>query len=469
MDYKKQIETYFEIHREELVQDVMALIRIDSTRGAAVPGMPYGPGPRQALDAALALARQAGFPVRLYDDCVGTAELAAGPRGLDILAHLDVVPVEDNWTACPPFEPKVVDGRLYGRGAQDDKGPAVAALYAMRCIKELGLPLGKTVRLVLGTDEECGSSDLPHYYAKEEEAPVTISPDADFPLINLEKGQMWGEIRADFVPSEALPRLKRLQAGSKTNVVPASGTAVVEGLCAAQAEPIAQAVTAQTGVRFTLQQRENELHIRAEGVGAHAATPQHGNNALTGLLTLLARLPLAPSAQTDAVQALSCLFPHGDWQGQALGIAQADPVAGELTISLNLLQVDAASLCAMSDSRVPLCATEENCAGAFQRACEAAGLRVEHLKQTPVHHVPADRPFIQALLHAYTDWTGRPGQCLSIGGGTYVHDLKNGVAFGCSMPGTDYHIHDADEFIPVEELVLSAKILTQAILTLCQA
>ena len=74
---------------------------------------------------------------------------------------------------------RVVDGRLYGRGAQDDKGPAVAALYAMRCIKELGLPLGKTVRLVLGTDEECGSSDLPHYYAKEEEAPVTISPDAD--------------------------------------------------------------------------------------------------------------------------------------------------------------------------------------------------------------------------------------------------------------------------------------------------
>ena len=112
MDYKKQIETYFETHREELVQDAMALIRIDSTRGAAFPGMPYGPGPRQALDAALALARQAGFPVRLYDDCVGTAELAAGPRGLDILAHLDVVPVEDNWTACPPFEPRVVDGRL---------------------------------------------------------------------------------------------------------------------------------------------------------------------------------------------------------------------------------------------------------------------------------------------------------------------------------------------------------------------
>lgn len=141
------------------------------------------------------LARAAGFSTRLYDDCVGAVDLQPGPRGLDILAHLDVVPVEDNWTMCQPFAPKVVDGRLYGRGAQDDKGPAIAALYAMRCIRELGLPLRQNVRLVLGTDEECGSSDLPHYYAQEEEAPVTISPDADFPLINLEKGQMWGEIR----------------------------------------------------------------------------------------------------------------------------------------------------------------------------------------------------------------------------------------------------------------------------------
>ncbi len=468
MDEKAKIEAYFASHREEMVQDAMKLIRIASTRGEREPGMPYGPGPRQALDAAMELARAAGFSTRLYDDCVGAVDLQPGPRGLDILAHLDVVPVEDNWTMCQPFAPKVVDGRLYGRGAQDDKGPAIAALYAMRCIRELGLPLRQNVRLVLGTDEECGSSDLPHYYAQEEEAPVTISPDADFPLINLEKGQMWGEIHTHFEAEAALPRLQSVQAGTKTNVVPASGTAILEGLSVAQVDPVAQAVTAETGVRFFLQTEDTALRIRAEGVGAHAATPQQGNNALTGLLTLLARLPLAPSAQTLAVQALSHLFPHGDWQGQALGIAQADPVAGPLTISLNLLQVGPDSLFAMSDSRVPLCATEENCAQRFRSACMAAGLAAENVKQTPVHHVPADRPFIQALLKAYTDWTGQPGQCLSIGGGTYVHDLKNGVAFGCSMPGTDYHIHDADEFIPVDELVLSAEILTQAILMLCQ-
>ena len=125
MDEKEKIEAYFASHREEMVQDAMKLIRIASTRGEMEPGMPYGPGPRQALDAAMELARAAGFSTRLYDDCVGAVDLQPGPRGLDILAHLDVVPVEDNWTMCQPFAPKVVDGKLYGRGAQDDKGPAI--------------------------------------------------------------------------------------------------------------------------------------------------------------------------------------------------------------------------------------------------------------------------------------------------------------------------------------------------------
>ena len=57
------------------------------------------------------------------------------------------------------------DGKIYGRGTADDKGPAIAALYAMRAVKELGIPVKKNVRLILGTDEECGSSDIRHYYS----------------------------------------------------------------------------------------------------------------------------------------------------------------------------------------------------------------------------------------------------------------------------------------------------------------
>ena len=117
------------------------------------------------------LAKEAGFSVTNYDNYVMAADLGPQPAELDILAHLDVVPVSDSWTVTQPFEPLVKDGKIYGRGTADDKGPAVAALYAMKAIKELGIPLKKGVRLILGTDEECGSSDLEYYYARKRKRP----------------------------------------------------------------------------------------------------------------------------------------------------------------------------------------------------------------------------------------------------------------------------------------------------------
>ena len=131
-----------------------------------------------------------------YADRVIAADMNRGERCLDILAHMDVVAPGDGWTKTAPFEPIVEDGMIIGRGSSDDKGPAVAALYAMRAVKELGLPVTKNCRLVLGSDEECGSSDIPYYYAVEPEAPMTFSPDAEFPLINVEKGQFRGELTA---------------------------------------------------------------------------------------------------------------------------------------------------------------------------------------------------------------------------------------------------------------------------------
>lgn len=100
---------------------------------------------------------------------------------MDVLAHLDIVPAGDGWTVTEPFVPVVKDGKIYGRGTADDKGPAIAALYAMRAVKELGIPVKKNVRLILGTDEECGSSDIRHYYSVEEEAPMTFSSGRQLP------------------------------------------------------------------------------------------------------------------------------------------------------------------------------------------------------------------------------------------------------------------------------------------------
>ena len=158
--YQKKIEEFIDAHRQEMVDDICRLCRINSERSGYQEGMPYGKGASMALSEALGLAERYGFAIHNYDNYVGTADLNDKEKQLDILAHLDVVPAGDGWSVTGPFEPLEKDGKIYGRGTADDKGPAVAALYAMRAVKELGLPVSKNARLVLGTDEECGSAPL---------------------------------------------------------------------------------------------------------------------------------------------------------------------------------------------------------------------------------------------------------------------------------------------------------------------
>ena len=150
MAYEKEISDYIESHKEEMLNDLMELIRINSEKGEEKTGMPYGEGPYNALLAATKLLEGYGFKVNNYDNRVITADSYDMPTRLDILAHLDVVPAGDDWTITEPYNPVIKDGLLYGRGSCDDKGPAVAALYAIRAVKELNIPLKHNVRLILG-------------------------------------------------------------------------------------------------------------------------------------------------------------------------------------------------------------------------------------------------------------------------------------------------------------------------------
>ena len=465
--YRNEIEGFIDSHREEMIEDICTLCRINSEKMPYVEGKPYGEGPFQALQAALGMAEGYGFSIRNYDNYVGTADLNDKERQLDILAHLDVVPAGEGWTETKPFEPVVKDGKLFGRGTADDKGPAVAALYAMRAVKELGIPLNKNVRLILGTDEECGSSDIVNYYDKEEEAPMTFSPDAEFPVINIEKGRLEGHFHASFQASEAMPRLVKVEAGIKANVVPGKARAVVEGVDLKTLEAAAEAVEKETGISFVLEGDLPVMTVTAQGEGAHASTPQEGKNALTGLLVYLTRLPFAECPQMDMVKNLLKLFPHGDTCGKAAGVSMADELSGALTLAFSMLTVGADGLEGVFDSRCPICATEESVLGVVKQAMADQGLTLENDSMIPPHHVDGNSHFVRTLLSVYEEYTGLEGSCQATGGGTYVHSLKNGVAYGAALPGTDNRMHGADEFAVVDELVLSAKIFAQVIVELC--
>lgn len=464
---KEQIIRWMENHREELLEDLKTLCRIRSVTGEPAENAPYGEGPAAALAAAMEMCRGYGFEVTNYDWHVAAADLgSAEGRALDILAHLDVVGEGDGW-ATDPYEPVIKeDGCIYGRGVADDKGGAVAALYAMRCVKELGLPLKSGCRLLLGTDEENGSGDIAYYYKREKPAPNTFSPDSEFPVCNAEKGfyrlrfrQSWGE-------ETVLPRVKALSGGFRTNVVPTEAWAEIAGMKPEYLLAGCMPLCAELGASCTVEKTEAGAKVIVTGRGCHAAMPELGINANTVLLYALSQLPLADCASTRAVQNVARILPHGDWNGKMLGIAQSDEVTGELTCSFTMIDFTETGLEGLCDCRVPLCGTAESCKDVAEKTLSALGMEAAGM-MIPPHYTPADTPFIRTLLEAYESYTGRPGECYHMGGGTYVHDVPGGVAFGICMPGVDVRMHGADERFPVDDLLTSAEIFAQVIADLC--
>lgn len=496
--YKEKIDAYIDSRKEELLNDLMTLVRIDSQKGEPLEGKPFGEGPAKALCEAEKLLQTYGFYVKNYDNYVVTGDLFEGEKGLDVLAHLDVVPASKDWTVTQPFEPKIVDGRIYGRGTADDKGPAVALLYALRAIKELGIPMKRSVRIVLGSDEECGSGDLAYYYSIEKEAPYTFTPDADFPVINIEKGRLEASFHASFADGLKLPGIVSLASGDKANVVPQRAGMVVGGIEKTALAACTEKVTAETGVLFTIREISEEMlasemeeslnveyireavkeakidcdsavffFVEARGQAAHASTPQEGKNALTAMLRLAAALPLADSEGSQAVRALAELFPYEDTCGKTLGIYREDEASGAVTLCFSILRFTAQELSGIFDARLPVGCTEENTKVPVKEKLAEHGVGMDDNKMVKPHCVPGDSDFVKTLLGSYERYTGIKGEPLSTGGGTYVHELERGVAFGCMVPEVDNHMHGDDEFMVIDQLVMSAKIFADAIIKVC--
>lgn len=466
--YKEQIDAYMDGQKERMIEDLKTLIRIDSQRTEAKPGMPYGEGAAAVLKAGLELMEKAGLQTKNYENYVITGDLyPEKEKQLDILAHLDVVPVSEDWTVTAPFEPKVTDGRIYGRGSADDKGPAIAALYAMKAVKELGIPLAKGARLILGSDEECGSSDLRYYYSKETEAPMSFTPDADFPLIHLEKGSLNKTFEASFPACEALPRILSVDGGQKVNVVPGKAKAVVEGVWEDLLAAAAKETEESLHVQIQWTEMGNKTEIEVKGASAHASTPQQGINAVTALLVLLQKLPFAPCEGVEKLNQMLELFPHGETDGASLGVKMEDDISGALTMNLGVFHFDETHLTGTFDSRIPVCGSDETMTKVVEKSLEEKGFSVEKGTMNPPHYVDPQSDLVRTLLGCFETYTGIKGEPLAIGGGTYVHHLKNGVAFGCAMPGVDNAMHGDNEFMELETLFMSAKIFANAIVKLC--
>ena len=453
MDAK--LNAIIESMHDEMIDTLQKWIRVPSVKGEAAPGAPFGKEVRSMLDMALADCEQMGFKTQNFDGYIAHADLGEGSDedALAILAHLDVVPEGDGWK-YPPYGAVIENGRMYGRGTSDDKGPAVAALYAMKAVKDAGIPLRRKVRLILGCDEESGWKDIAHYNKVATMPRMGFSPDASYPIINIEKGICRLELHS-VLSNEGL-QVIAFNNGERPNVIPGRASALVAGDAAtvAQAEAAAKKLDIPAEVQLT----DKGVSITVTGISGHAAYPETARNANSEMLLLLREL---------GVQGDLCLLADKiglDYKGEGLEISVSDGISGYLTCNLGIIRADEGGVYATLDIRYPVMTNPDMIIKNVSSSLP--GMRVDAMEVKEPHHVPAGSELVQNLLDAYHKVTGYERKCLYTGGGTYARSLQEGVAFGASFPQDEDLAHQANEYADIEGLYKNIKIFALAIVKL---
>jgi len=469
---KLLIDEWFEKNTDKMLSDIEKLIAIKSIRSGSEPGAPYGRTSRDVLTVAEQMLKENGVDVRLFEDMIITASYGTTPPALGILAHLDIVDSGEGWDT-DPYKLTVKDGKLYGRGVIDNKGPAVAAMYALYCVRDLCGKLDHGVELIFGSSEETGFEDIAEYLKKNNPPPNVFTPDAEFPVVNREKGRFTPAFGARWVKDTSLPRIVSITGGKTSNIVPNRAEAVIEGFSKDEAEGFCKIFTEKTRVAFSVETGDekdaeiSKLSIKAEGTASHSSRPKLGNNAQTALIEMLASMPFAKSEGFEYVKKLNRLFPHNDYNGKAFGMDYSDEITGNTTLNFSVLRYDELEFSGTYDSRTAAAADEFDLLEKAKETFKKEGITLTYHELKKSHYTSAETPFVQTLLRVYEDYTGKKGECICMGGLTYAHDIQGGVAFGAAMPGDDNRAHGANEYIELEHLLMCAKMFTRVILEMC--
>lgn len=454
--------------QDELIQDLQELVQIKSVldEDTITSEVPFGDGPLKALEWLLDKGQAEGLLTKNVDNYAGHIEMGTGEDLLGILCHVDVVPIGDeaDWT-YPPFSGTIADGKLYARGAIDDKGPTIAAWMAMKLVKDAGIQLSKRVRMIIGTDEETGFRCVDHYFKQEEMPTIGFAPDADFPLINAEKGIAELVFSQNKIGDETKEQLLLFNAGKRPNMVPDFAEAKVQ-FVSQQFEQNFQTFLSKNQLEGTLLMEGSRYIITIKGKAAHAMEPEKGVNAAVYLAAFLQQ-ELTTEASKQFVDFIAEAF-YQDHYGLHLNLQFEDEMSGKTTLNPGIVSYDVAKGGSMVISmRYAVTYPFDKKITAAQRYTVTKGFSLDIQDNSKPHYVSENDPFIQTLTEIYRRQTGDyETPLLSTGGGTYARVMKKGVAFGMLFPGEPDVAHRADEFVVVENLVKAAAIYAEAIVEL---
>lgn len=449
--------------KEDFLKQTIELLNIESVydESTITPEAPMGEGINNALTYMLELGEKDGFTPKNVDGYAGHLEMGSGEELLGILCHLDVVPPGEGWSH-DPFDAIIKDGNIYARGAIDDKGPTMAAYYAMKIVKELGLPMNKRVRMILGTDEESQWRCVDHYFENEEMPTMGFAPDADFPIIYAEKGILDIEFKQNIESDDKENEYKLISfsSGRRVNMVPDHARAVISG-AKFDTEAFIKHI-ADLGCEAHSFEENGFQVLTVDGVSVHGMEPDKGKNAGIALASFLNQFAFNKNASSFLTFIVD--YFKGDSRGKNLGIAYNDDITGDLTINLGIMQYEdnkgGTFGCTV---RYPVTTEIDSVIAKLTERGKVLGFEFNVSQNSTPHHVPKDHPLIQTLQKVYEEQTGEEATLLTIGGGTYARSLKAGVAFGPLFLGKPEVAHQKDEYAEIDDLLKATAIYAQAI------
>ena len=429
--------------KEQYLNSLQTIISYPSVLNEGENGTPFGQAIQDVLEKTLELARELGFQTYIDPEgYYGYAEIGQGEELLAVLCHLDVVPAGDlkDWQT-PPFEATIVGDYLVGRGVQDDKGPSLAALYAVKSLLDDGIQFTKRIRFIFGTDEETLWRCMNRYNQIEEQADLGFAPDSSFPLTYAEKGLL--QVKLHGSGWDDLP----LQAGQALNVVPDKATYAGHRL--EELLPVLD----QSEVQYS----QTEDSVTVLGVSKHSKDAAEGVNAIVGLAESLSLIQPHPALLfiADAV--------GEDATGEALFGPISDEPSGDLSFNLATLVIDQEQSEIGIDIRIPVLADKDALVARLQEIAASYQLEYEEFDYLAPLYVPLDSPLVSSLMAVYQEETGDKTPAMSSGGATFARTMGNCVAFGALFPGAEQTEHQANERAKIDDLYAAMEIYREAI------
>ena len=429
--------------KDEFLTSLKTLISYPSVLNEGENGTPFGQAIQDVLEKTLEICRGLGLTAYLDPKgYYGYAEIGQGAELLAVLCHLDVVPSGDeaDWQT-PPFEATIKDGWIFGRGVQDDKGPTMAALYAVKSLLDSGVTFKKRVRFIFGTDEETLWRCMGRYNELEETATLGFAPDSSFPLTYAEKGLL--QVKLHGPGSDQL----ELEAGAAFNVVPSKASY--------QGELLEQVVAGLQAASFDYEQ--NDQQVTVLGLPKHAKDAAEGVNAIVRLATVLQPLQAHP-----ALAFIAEAVGEDATGGRLFGDISDEP-SGKLSFNIASLTLNSEKSEIRIDIRIPVLADKDQLVAKLAEIAGRYQLSYEEFDYLAPLYVPKDSELVSTLMAIYQEKTGDTSPAMSSGGATFARTMPNCVAFGALFPGAEQTEHQANERASLDDLYRAMDIYAETI------